>query len=408
MRALVVHSVAANCGDQLLLETLTLGLKEHCGITVVAVTTNNQLSFPFIRNGEPFLNETVLGIARNDSLIAALIRRIPFFPYRIGVFLARIFDNDIWKFKRAISAVDIVFICPGGFLHEYYGFKKFSKVYEKILGYGKPIYFVGHSVGPFGKAENKIIAKNIFDNCAGLFLRERYSKGYVESLYGPAGKKHAEVYTDVAFAYGRLSKVKKVADNSNSKKVVVNFRSWEKGAISDDVIIDKAASIIEFLSGKGYDVVFMSTCQGVEGYVDDTDLGESIKSRLERQHGVRIEIDHNRHSPDEFIDQVQKAKYYIGMRMHGAIMPILSNTPAFNIGYEPKTKGVFETVGLGEYCCEISDDIDCILSKIDCFVGSDYEILKEEYLLALKRGERLALEMFSELAKKINEGCDIP
>ena len=56
------------------------------------------------------------------------------------------------------------------------------------------------------------------------------------------------------------------------------------------------------------------------------------------------------------------------MRLHGSILSMLGGTPAFNIGYENKSEGIYHNLGLGEYQIHYSISVDLILKQIDHFI----------------------------------------
>ena len=99
-------------------------------------------------------------------------------------------------------------------------------------------------------------------------------------------------------------------------------------------------------------------------------------------------LKNKRYKPIELISKYHEFDAYIGMRLHGAILSMLGGTPAFNIGYEDKTKGIYEFLELSDYNIDYTAPIDNWIEKISDFLKNlkDIELSLEE-----KQKERVKL-----------------
>lgn len=397
MNAIVIHSVAANGGDELLLRTLIDSLKRDCGIETLAVTSNNIISFPYIPIENKFLNKTILGSPNEcNNFVYRFLKKFNFLPYRIRENFSLLFDKDYKKFKILSKELNFAILTPGGFIHDYYGLEPIYDLIFKLYSMGMKIIIFAQSVGPFETEKNKVIARKIFDMADQIIVRERYSEEYIKALY-PNGIERLKVFTDIAFNYNRKIPVKK-GEVPGTNKILLNFRDWHFNNINTDEIVEKGANIALYLFEKGYFLEFLSTCQGVNGYTNDSHIGEKILKKAQSLNSrVQIKIHKKKFEIDDYLDLVKDAKYYIGMRMHSAIMPILENVPALNIGYEHKTKGVYETIGLNNFSCSIHDETGSIIQKIEWFLAYDYDQLKGIYKDALIMGRNKSKMAFASL-----------
>ncbi len=399
MKAFLLHSVAANGGDELLCQVLKKGLKEFAGIDLLAASTNNVLSYPFIPVPNKFLNQTILGksVSKN-KYICNLLRYSSRFSLPLYVQLLSVFDKDYRSFCKILPDIDIVVLCPGGFLHEYYNLSYMCNLVEKFYDLNKRIVIFGQSIGPFNSMEGKDYAKRIFNITEKIYLREYYSAQHIKNL-DPALVDKVEVSTDIAFLYNRLTSTAiKSEKEIPSRRILLNFRKWSDHNISEEDVINKGVLITNYLFNKGFQLEFLSTCQGVKGYKDDSEVSAIIleKARILNP-DINAVIHNTRYTIQEYLDVLEGAAYYIGMRMHAAILPILKNIPVLNIGYEPKSKGVFETIGLEEFVCSITDSSDDILFKIEHLLNADYECLKTRFLKGLQVGEKISANTFFSL-----------
>jgi len=147
----IIHSVAINGGDQLLLESLIQGLEKYCKVKVQFVTTNNFLSYPFITKGHVLLNSYFDANIEMPYKIEKL-SKMPI----IGKLIKKIFNSfiNLQKTRREVNdqikETDFIILMAGGFIHEYYDFyKNLAPIIFQFKKQGKPIFIVGQSIGPF-------------------------------------------------------------------------------------------------------------------------------------------------------------------------------------------------------------------------------------------------------------------
>ena len=63
------------------------------------------------------------------------------------------------------------------------------------------------------------------------------------------------------------------------------------------------------------------------------------------------------------------------MRLHGAILSMLGGTPAFNLGYEEKTEGIYSAIGLDSFQVNFNQDFDqVIMPRINSFLKNKSSI----------------------------------
>jgi colanic acid/amylovoran biosynthesis protein len=126
----------------------------------------------------------------------------------------------------------------------------------------------------------------------------------------------------------------------------------------------KARILINHLILKlNYNLTFISTCQGVRGYVDDSLFANEIVNKLSVNCQEKCKIINQKFSLENLVKELSNYDAYIGMRLHGAILSMIGGLPALNIAYEDKTIGIYESMELEEHCFRYSEDVDLWLSK---------------------------------------------
>jgi polysaccharide pyruvyl transferase WcaK-like protein len=95
--------------------------------------------------------------------------------------------------------------------------------------------------------------------------------------------------------------------------------------------------------------LFISTCQGVAGYIDDSDLGVRVVAGLPPSLRSRCVVDRERHHTEALIHILSGCDLMFSMRLHGCLLAMLGGTPAMGLAYESKTPEIFRQLGLKKY-----------------------------------------------------------
>ncbi len=397
-KAIILHSVAVNGGDQLLYDVAVAGLREFSRTKVIGQTTNNSLSKKFLGRNT-FLNQNFVGKrANSNNYLDKIVDRLELFRYDTVRSVLALFDKNIKKANKYIEEADYFILGPGGYIHEEYGFDHIVQLVERISQTEKPIHLLSQSVGPFNSPNDKRKAKNIFERCDKIIFREKISEKYAMQV-GVKNKKDVYTTTDIAFAKNYFINSKKSHENRD-KKITLNFRKWtHKTKI--EKILEIGSSVLEYAVEKGYEVEFISTSQGVEGYYDDSYIAKKILKESKVHNGnEKVEIQTERFSPKEVIKKISNSEAFVGMRLHTSICAILAGVPAFNIGYQHKSPGVYETIGITKYSTTIYEKADEILDEANDFIDGDRKKQVRKFEESLKKGTKEAIKTFKILKNK--------
>ncbi len=392
-KAIIIHSVAVNGGDQLLYDVAVAGLREFSRTKVIGQTTNNSLSKEFLGRNT-FLNQNFVGKRANrNNYLDKIIDRLSLFKYDTIRGVLALFDKNIEEANKYIEEADYFILGPGGYIHEEYGFDHIVQLVERVSQTEKPIHLLSQSVGPFNSPKAKRKAQNIFERCDKIIFREKISKKYAMKV-GVKNKKNVYTTTDISFAKNYFVNSKQDYNNRD-KKITLNFRKWTH-KIKMKKILEIGSSVLEYVVDKGYNVEFISTSQGVEGYYDDSDVAKKILKNSKINNGSKkVKIQTKRLPPKEVIKKISSSKVFVGMRLHTSICAILAGVPALNIGYQHKSPGVYETIGIKKYSTTIYEKAKEILEKVDAFIDGDRLKQNKEFRKALNKGTKKQLKRSS-------------
>ena len=351
LRVLITNSVPLNGGDEALLRATLALLHDQfpgCSITVLCKDVDicrryhtdldldsdlEYIRYPQSVTGHRvFKARTIINDRVGPSWAARLSRLVANKAER----------RIIGHYKSA----DLIVSSAGGFLHDFYGIEHRLLGFEMALELGRPVVIVGQSVGPFWKPRSKQRARDVLGRLDGILLREERSLQHLQE----AGVDTSRVLiaTDIAFYWRRMAPHLFVAKKGPVRTIAMSFRQWSHDGVAPDEIVRKAAELCRHLLQTRGDaeIVFLSTCQGIPEYVDDSTVARAVVQRLPEGLQARCRIDGARYAPERLIQLYAGLDAYIGMRLHGALLSMLGGTPAMAIAYEDKTPGIFASLGL--------------------------------------------------------------
>jgi colanic acid/amylovoran biosynthesis protein len=373
-RILITNAVPLNGGDEALLRA-TIGLLRDefpgCSITVLCKDVETCRTYlPDLDLDSDLEYIRYPGSVTGQRLFKArtLINDVvgPSWSARISRALAnRAERRIIGRYRSA----DLVVSSAGGFLHDFYGIEHRLLGFEMAMDLGKPVVILGQSVGPFLKPRSKTRVRDVLGRLDAILLREARSVQHLQEC--EVNLARVRVTADVAFYWRRLAPHLFAPKAGPVRTIAMSFRQWMHHGVQTEEIVQKGAALCAHLLARhaGTELVFLSTCQGLPEYADDSTVARSVLDRLPDEVRGRCRIDGRRYAPAELIESYSKMDAYIGMRLHGAILSMLGGTPAMAIAYEEKTPGIYASLGLEtfqvDHRASVSDWTACADTFID-------------------------------------------
>ena len=98
---------------------------------------------------------------------------------------------------------------------------------------------------------------------------------------------------------------------------------------------------------------------------------------------------------------------FIGTRMHSNIFALSQNVPVIAISYQPKTQGIAEMVGIGDWCVNITEVTpQMLVEKLQSLWESRSQVhvqLAQTIPLLVKRAEQAAIIVAADFFNNINK-----
>jgi len=298
-------------------------------------------------------------------------------------------EAGLEQVARQYHTADLVLSAPGGFLHDFYSIEPRLRGLEFALALGKPVVLLGQSIGPFWKPESLRRIPQVLNRVARICVRDAVSRQELLKV-GVQSDKIQET-ADMAFLWRRLAPDLFQSRARPVRRIGVCFRTWPPGdAQAETRMLSKAVTLCHaLLQPPDRELVFLSTCQGIAGYVDDSVLATRIAARLPAELQPRCRIIRERLGPTALIKNFAGCDAFVGMRLHGCILSMLGGTPAMGLGYENKTREIFSQLGLQPFQVHFESDVSEWLACAEHFL-TQVDVIRSGLLARLEQACRRA------------------
>lgn len=348
MKILIENTVPLNNGDAALIFSVGNELKNK-GYEVFYSTPQYELAEDLYPNENWILSPTVYRLSR-----------VPF----IGTLFLLFY---LVKNKKIYTNFDAVVSAPGGYINSYYTLNnkiKLLSLYKKV--FNKKVYIYSQSIGPLNAKDKKLLKKHAEDFDL-IYARDDIS---MERLNNLEIKENAVQTKDAAFLFEREDK--KELQDKDLKKVAISVREWNFDGRDKSTYYNLITNIVTYFYNEGFEVTFLSTCQGIPSYRDDSIVAEEIFDILPINIKERVNVDGQYYNVFELRERLKDYDFVIGTRLHMCILSWLSSVPAFNISYEEKGKESYEYLGLSKYSIDYNFNSD-VSSLLDEFTSATFD-----------------------------------
>ncbi|AMO48154.1 putative pyruvyl transferase WcaK [Enterobacter sp. FY-07] len=302
--------------------------------------------------------------------------------YQHQVLLSRVTDTGKLRniaiaqgftdFVRLLSGYDAIIQVGGSFFVDLYGVPQFEHALCTFMA-KKPLYMIGHSVGPFQNEQFNQLANYVFGHCQALILRETVSLNLMKQSSITTDKVEQGVDTAWLVAHHQADFVASYAVQhwldlaAKEKTVAITLRElapFDKRLNTTQQAYEQAfAGVVNRIIDAGYQVIALSTCTGIDSYnKDDRMVALNLRQYVSdpsRYHVVMDELN------DLEMGKILGAcDLTVGTRLHSAIISMNFGTPAIAINYEHKSAGIMQQLGMPEMAVDIRHLLDGSLAAM--------------------------------------------
>lgn len=425
MKLLILgNHTCGNRGDSAILRGLLDAINTLSPETEVDVMSRYPVSSSWLLNrpvmGDPLYLQ--MKAHNNAPGMVGRVKKVLRRRYQHQVLLSRVTDSGKLRniaiaqgftdFVRLLSGYDAIIQVGGSFFVDLYGVTQFEHALCTFMA-KKPIYMVGHSVGPFQSPAFNQMANYVFGHCDALFLRESVSLDLMKRSDIDTSKVEKGVDTawlvdhhdetfDASYAVQHWLNVAQ-----QQKTVAITLRElapFDKRLGTTQEAYEKAfAGVVNRIIASGWQVMALSTCTGIDSYnKDDRMVALNLRKHIQdpsRYHVVMDEL-----NDLEMGKLLGACDLTVGTRLHSAIISMNFGTPAIAINYEHKSAGIMQQLGMPEMAVDIRHLLNGDLEAMAADTLGQLSTLVPRLNDAVARERAAGLAMVESVLTRIGEG----
>jgi colanic acid/amylovoran biosynthesis protein len=295
-------------------------------------------------------------------VLACLVYRlVPFRGLRSGL-------SRLIPWIRAMEEADILGDIRGGdSFSDIYGLGRFLEgffiAWTAVLIKGSIVQFP-QTFGPYNRGISRLMARYLLRRSSLIMARDRESQKLASELAGP--EKKVLLCPDVAFCLGAsrpdviLMDPPLAGAQSVPERLVgvnVNGLMYNGGYSRDNMFglkMDYGAMlprVVEALLGEHEGEIWLvpHTYAPFGNVESDNEACSKVRDSLPQEFKERVRVVAGDYDCHELKWIIGQCDFFIGSRMHSCIAALSQGVPCVGIAYSRKFRGVFETVGMGDW-----------------------------------------------------------
>ncbi|WP_162606526.1 polysaccharide pyruvyl transferase family protein [Jiangella asiatica] len=227
---------------------------------------------------------------------------------------------------------------------------------------GRPLVLLPQTYGPFSTRDGRALAERLVRSAALAYARDARSYQRLLELAGAqADPARLRDGVDVAFALRPRRPVARVADaveaategevvaGVNVSGLLRDSVGRERFGLAGDYVATMTG-LVRALIDEGARVLLVPHVH-VPGGQGESDIAaiDEVVAALPVAERLRVTVVPSELDAAELKWCIARCAWFAGSRMHATIGALSSQVPAFGYAYSDKTRGVFETCGMGEH-----------------------------------------------------------
>ena len=404
MKLLILgNHTCGNRGDSAILRGLLDAINTLKPETEVDVMSRYPVSSSWLLNrpvmGDPLYSQ--MKQHNNAAGVMGRVKKVLRRRYQHQVLLSRVTDTG--KLRNIAIAQ--------GFTD----FVRLLSAYDALCTFmaKKPLFMIGHSVGPFQDPQFNQLANYVFGHCDALILRESVSldmmkRSEIDTTKVEHGVDTAWLVDHQDDSFQASYAVQHWLDvAAKQKTVAITLRElapFDKRLGTTQAAYEKAfADVVNRVLDSGYQVLALSTCTGIDSYnKDDRMVALNLRNLVNdpsRYHVVMDEL-----NDLEMGKLLSACDLTVGTRLHSAIISMNFGTPAIAINYEHKSAGIMQQLGMPEMAVDIRHLLDGSLGAMVGDTLGQLPAINERLAVAVKAEREKGIGMVKSVLDRVREG----
>jgi colanic acid/amylovoran biosynthesis protein len=306
--------------------------------------------------------------------------------------------GDKRRLLQSLRQADLVLSCGGGYFYSYRGLLPGTTFWQNVVhaylaaALHKPLLFLPQSFGPFASPLARRGVRHLLERGSVLhvFAREEISYHLLRDMVGQAVQARLSLCPDMAFylaADGLGPTTRDEEPGAARPTLVMNLRPWafpearDPAARREGYMQAMLAAADHFVRRYRGQVVVVPQALGPDPAEDDRGICEEFCRRARTLPAAAQAVQYREpgtSSLTEYLALLAGARLLVGTRLHSCILALLSGVPALSVGYQYKSQGTLDLLGLGCLNLDIQDlEADRLLALVEATMDRHRELRQE-------------------------------
>ena len=310
-----------------------------------------------------------------------------------------------WANKRrlvqAVRQSDLVLGCGGGYFYSYRSVLPGTTFWQNVIHahlatlLHRPLVFLPQSFGPFGNPLAQKGVKRLLEkqNVLKVFAREEASQQLLYRMLSKDQHSKIALCPDMAlYLEGdtRQDAVQGELPDLPQPILAMNLREWSFHKAGDaaarrskrEKYLDALGTVVRFFIQRYRgSVLVVPQALGPDPSEDDRGICVEFCRRV-REHipeGVVVQLREPDTSPlTGSMQLLSRSAVLVGTRLHSCILALLVGVPVISIGYQPKSQGTLDMLGLGRFNTDIGNlSSEWLLASVEGIMSCREEVQEE-------------------------------
>ena len=275
--------------------------------------------------------------------------------------------------------------------------------------FNKQLIVFPQSIGPLKTNIERKIVKYLYNGVSKLYYRDLETEKLIKSLN--ITKSNPSFMHDIAFTFPAddsdlpASLISELDHHAMRKKIGITIISAMPSYIPADVIDNYYKCLAEFIdyliNHFSSEVYIFYQVTGPSSDENDALGSDKVLSRLNAKEKEHVHVEADIHSAFELKTAYGLMDIFIASRLHSGIFSFAKHTPTLFIGYLYKTKGVLNSIGLGDLFIDIFNVSTPTLIKLINNLWDNRESYKQQIQSVMKQIEADLSQFPHEIKKGV-------
>jgi len=355
------------------------------------------------------------GNAGDDALLQTILKSIESFDRNITIISKNPLPLNLMKknknvelnninLVKAMFINDVVIYGGGSQLQDFGTFKNFLTLLRSlILNWimklrNKKVVYLGISIGPISSLRGKYLVKKIMKSCDLVIVRDQESFDFLMNISEDLSK--YMLSPDLVLSFERDRKLAYIKEENIQKTLGINLMPHYSEIKKDEKVEKIFMNNIVALIKENPEIKIKFFQFQNKSIMNDERTYEKLKKHIAVQN-IKVKVEFIKYKNIEnLVSEMRNCNFFIGMRLHSAVLCDVLKIPHIMLSYHPKGIGYAQYLGYKESMVVNCDSENQYSTKLQKLIDKPEDFLVNESVIASRTVIKSSFYKVNKLIEK--------